>query len=249
MRDGAQAEVAKARHGRVVPVPANDLQLLLALGIVDQDLEQKAVELRHGQRVGALLLDGVLRCDHHEGIAERIVLAVDGDGALVHRLKQRGLRLGRGAVDLVGKQDLGEDRALGQHEAVGLEIEQVGAQHVARHQVGRELDAPELQRKGRGEGLGEERLGRPRHALDEDMAADKQAGQHQVHHLVLADHGLADLAADALSEAVYMLKVHQGSPVSIDISGGRRRWTWPCRRGRGRRSPRRQALRSRCSHA
>jgi hypothetical protein len=52
--------------------------------------------------------------------------------------------LGRGAVDLVAEQQLGEDRSLGQHETVGLEIEKVGPQHVARHQVGRELDATEF---------------------------------------------------------------------------------------------------------
>ena len=69
--------------------------------------------------------------------------------ALLHRLQQRRLRLGRRAVDLVGEQQLGEDRALRQRERVGLEVEQVGAEDVARHQVGRELDAPELQRQAR----------------------------------------------------------------------------------------------------
>jgi hypothetical protein len=36
--------------------------------------------------------------------------AVDGDVALGHRLEQRGLRLRRRAVDLVGEEDVREDR-------------------------------------------------------------------------------------------------------------------------------------------
>jgi len=54
--------------------------------------------VRLGQGIGALLLDRVLRRDHHELVAERMGLAVDGDRALVHRLQQRRLRLGRGRL-------------------------------------------------------------------------------------------------------------------------------------------------------
>jgi hypothetical protein len=38
--------------------------------------------------------------------------AVDGDLAFLHGLQEGGLGLGRGAVDLVGEQQVGEDRAL-----------------------------------------------------------------------------------------------------------------------------------------
>jgi hypothetical protein len=42
------------------------------------------------------------------------VCAADGRHlALLHRLQQRGLGLGRRAVDLVGQQQVGEDRARG----------------------------------------------------------------------------------------------------------------------------------------
>jgi hypothetical protein len=64
--------------------------------------EHEAVELRLGQGIGALLLDRVLRREHEErsgsgGACRRRHLALD------HRLEQRGLRLGRRAVDLVGE--------------------------------------------------------------------------------------------------------------------------------------------------
>jgi hypothetical protein len=79
-------------------------------GVVHADVEHEAVELGLGQRVGALLLDRVLRRQHEERVGQRVVFAADGDLALLHRLQQRGLRLGRGAVDLVGQHDVGEDR-------------------------------------------------------------------------------------------------------------------------------------------
>ncbi len=69
-------------------------------------LEQEAVELRLGQRIGALMLDRVLRGDDHEPAAELMGLAVDGHIALLHRLQQGGLGLRRRAVDLVGQQQL-----------------------------------------------------------------------------------------------------------------------------------------------
>ena len=63
----------------------------------------------------------------------------------LHGLQQRRLGLGRGAVDLIGQDDVGEDRALAQHEVVLLAVEDVAAGDVAGQQVGRELDALELQ--------------------------------------------------------------------------------------------------------
>ena len=46
-----------------------------------------------------------------KGRIERIGLAAGGDFVLLHRLQERGLGLRRRAVDLVGEQYVGEDRA------------------------------------------------------------------------------------------------------------------------------------------
>ena len=55
-------------------------------------LEQEAVELRLGQRVGALLLDGVLRGQHVERRRQRVRLTpLTATRLLLHRLQQRGL--------------------------------------------------------------------------------------------------------------------------------------------------------------
>ena len=60
--------------------------------------------------------------------------------------------------------------------------------------------------------LREQRLGGAGHALEQDVAADEQARQHQVDDLVLADHGLADLAAHALSDRADVADVHSPGP-------------------------------------
>ena len=57
---------------------------------------------------------------------------------------KRGLRLGAGAVDFVGHQELGEDRALDEAEGTAsalLVFKHFRADDVGRHQIGRELDA------------------------------------------------------------------------------------------------------------
>ena len=91
----------------------DDLELLVLARVVDQDVEHEPVELGLGQRIGAFLLDRVLRGQDEERVGQPVPLAADGDLPLLHRLEQRGLGLGRGAVDLVGQDDVGEDRARG----------------------------------------------------------------------------------------------------------------------------------------
>ena len=76
-----------------------------------QDLHQEAVELRFGQRIGAFHLDRILSGHHQERRFELVGGGAAGDGAFLHGFEQRGLRLGRGAIDLVGQHQVGEDRA------------------------------------------------------------------------------------------------------------------------------------------
>ena len=78
----------------------------------DVELEEEAVELGLGERVGPLHLERVLRREDDERLVEREGLAAHRDAVLLHRLEQRALRLGRGAVDLVGQDDVGEDGPL-----------------------------------------------------------------------------------------------------------------------------------------
>ncbi len=177
----------------------DDRRQLLAAGVADDQLEEEAVELRLGQRVRAFLLDRVLRGHHEERLLELVVLAADGDGAFLHRFEQGRLRLGRGAVDFVGQADLREDRPLLKLEeplAVGRLHHHVRAQDVGRHQVGRELDAREVQVERLGQRAHQQRLAQARHAFQQAVPADEQAGEHAVDDVVVPDDHAADLLAD-----------------------------------------------------
>ncbi len=57
------------------------------------------------------MLDRVLGGDHEEWLGQRVRMRIHSDLALVHGLEQRRLGLRSGAVDLVGQQDVGEDRS------------------------------------------------------------------------------------------------------------------------------------------
>ena len=116
-------------------------------------------------------------------------LLADGDLALLHRLEQRGLDLGRGAVDLVGEEDVAEDRAGLEAELAlaALGIVDVGAGHVRGQQVGGELDAAEvglevLRHRLDGAGLGE-----AGQALDQQVAVGEEADHHALDDLRLAE--------------------------------------------------------------
>ena len=84
-------------------------------------------------------------------------LSQDSDPAFLHGLKQGGLGLGGGPVDLVSEDNVGEERA-------GLEDELALAVHflkdgisrdISRQEVGSELDALGVQVEDPGEPLDE----------------------------------------------------------------------------------------------
>ena len=165
--------------------------------VVDLDVEHEAVELGFGQRVGAFLLDRVLRGDGEERIGERIGRLADGRLAFLHRLQQRGLGLGRRAVDFVGQQQVGEDRPFDEAErppAVLVFLQHVGARDVGGHQVGRELDALELEIEDLGQRADDQRLGQAWHADQQAMAAGEDRGENLLDHGVLANDHLLQLA-------------------------------------------------------
>ena len=170
--DRHRARVAAAGRLR------EDRALFVFVGIVDADVQQETVELRFGQRIGAGLLDRILRRQHEERRRQRVRRAGVADRALLHRFEQRRLRLRRRAVDLVGEQQVREHRA-----ALELEValagavvffEDLGADDVARHQVGRELDAAEIERERLAERAHEQRLAESRHAFEQAVAAGER---------------------------------------------------------------------------
>ena len=90
---------------------ADDLEFFIFAGIADVDVEHEPIELRFGQRIGAFLLDRVLRRQDEERLRQSMQLSAGGDLVFLHRFQQRRLRLGRRAVDFVGQDHVREDRA------------------------------------------------------------------------------------------------------------------------------------------
>ena len=124
---------------------------------------------------------------------------------LLHRLQQRRLRLRRGAVDLVGQHEVGEDRPgleLGSCAARRLLDEDVGADDVGGHQVGRELDAVELQSSDVGEGPHQHRLAEAGHAFQQRVAAGDRQISDCRDELVLADDDAARPRASIAARAI-----------------------------------------------
>ena len=154
------------------------------------------------------------------GSSSGIAHAGRRDLVLLHRLQERGLRLGRSAVDLVGEDHVGEDRPLDELHppaAVAGLFEDLGAGDVRRHQVGRELDSLELEVKDLGDRADEQRLRQPGRAGDQAMAAGEQADQELMRRLLLADDDLGELVLDPAAALVDLL---DGLPlifVGIDV--------------------------------
>ena len=129
------------------------------------------------------------------------------DLALLHHLEQRRLHLRGRAVDLVREQEVAEHRA-----ELGVERRVVGAvdaraDEVGRDEVGRELDAVERPAEHVGGRLHRQRLGEPRHALDQQMAARQQADQHALQHLILTGDHPPDLEQRLLESLLGLRRV------------------------------------------
>src|SRR5206468_5412805 len=77
-----------------------------------------------------------------------------------------------------------------------LFFDDVGTRHVRRHEIGSELDAPELEAKRLSNRSDKQRLRGSWKAGDEAMTADEQRDQNLVEHLFLADDRTADLLDD-----------------------------------------------------
>ena len=158
----------------------------------DHHVEHEAVKLRFGQWVSAFHFNRVLRREHEERFRQGMAHAGGGDLVLLHRFEQRGLRLGRSAVDFVGQNHVGEDRAGHKGHAPSLAgfLENFRACDVRRHEVGRELDALEPEMKDLRDGFHQECLGEAGRAGDETMPAGEQRDERLFDDLLLADDDL-----------------------------------------------------------
>ena len=127
--------------------------------------------------------------------------ASGGNAVFLHRFQQCRLRLGRGAVDFVGQHHVGEYRSALEFErfAPGLVLpDDVRADDVARHQIGGELDARELQVQNVRHGLHQLGLAYSGNAFQQHVAPREQAGHHPGNDFFVADDHTRYFISDQL---------------------------------------------------
>ncbi len=166
--------------------------------IAHRHLEQESVELGLGQGIGAgVHVDGVLGGDDDERPRHEMGHAVDRDAALLHHLEQCGLRLGRGAVDLVTDHDVGEDRPGTELELAGRLVEDRHPGDVGRQQVGCELDPVPRARHRLGDRPGQAGLAHAGHVLEQDVAFRDEGHEGVPDLVVLAVQPSGDVGEQA----------------------------------------------------
>ena len=125
--------------------------------------------------------------------------AVDADLAFGHRLQQGRLGLGRRPVDLVGHQQVGENRARTELEAARLHVVDRRAEQIGRQQIGRELHPREAQPQRRGERPRDQCLAHAGQIFDQHVTARQHGGQDQRERGALPDHHAFDLVEHRLA--------------------------------------------------
>ena len=172
---------------------ADDLNFVLAFGKIHGQFEQEPVQLGLGKRVGALVFDGVLRRRHDKRLGQQAADPVHADLTLFHGLQQRGLRLGRGPVDLVREHDVGEHRAFAEAEIGGVRVVDQRTGDIARHQIGCELHPFGIQVKCCREGAHHQGLRDAGNPLQEHMALGQQGDEEPGDRGILSHDGLGHL--------------------------------------------------------
>ena len=154
--------------------------------IAEFDPHEKTVELVFREEIGALEFVGILRGDHHEWGRKVMDLPLCAHCRFGHRLEERRLRPRGRAIDLVGEDDVGEDRPPPKQECAALPLQDRNPSNVRGKEIRSALDPTEGTVHAARQGLRQNRLSNPRHVLDEHMAASEQADDDPVDRLRIA---------------------------------------------------------------
>ena len=134
--------------------------------------------------------------------------ALDRRLAFLHRLQERRLGLRRRAVDLVGEEEVGEDRPGAELEVAVALVPDRRARDVGRHEIRRELNAREPHAQYPREGARRERLRETGVVLEQDVPVGEEAEQHELERLALADDRLLDLVEHPTGELPDLCQLH-----------------------------------------
>ena len=134
-----------------------------------------------------------MRREDEKRLLEEIRGVAYRDLPFLHRLQERALHLRRGAVNLVGKDDVSKNRPFLGRKGPVLLIENHRADKVCRKKVGGELNALELRVYGRCERFYGESFGEARHPLQQNVPPAEQPDEESLHHVLLPDDDPVDL--------------------------------------------------------
>jgi hypothetical protein len=208
----------EVEHAVVLGVVEQHLRLRFGTRIAERDAHHEAVELRLGQRVGALVLHRVLRGHDQERPRQLMRVLVHGHVALLHALEQPRLSLWRRSVDLVDQDHVGEHRPRPELEAVLALVVDVGADHVGGQQIGGALHARVLgvdraRQRPRQGGLADARV-----VLDQHVPLGQHRDQHVAQHAL----GGLDRPRDVVAQAYPQL----GNLRGVELRHGRHASPW-----------------------
>ena len=157
----------------------------VAIGIVDVDFHQEAVELRFGQRVSAFLLERVLGGHHEKRRFERAQLAAGGDLFFLHGFQQGTLHFCRGTVNFIRQDKVGEDRTASYHKFILLLVVNHSTDHVRRQQVRCKLNTAEFTVNGGGKGFDGQGFCQTGNTFQQYVALCQQPYQQSFYHVTL----------------------------------------------------------------
>jgi hypothetical protein len=183
------------------------LALLVRGRIAERHTNHEAVELRLGQRIGALVFDRVLRGDDDERPRQLVRVPVDRHVPLLHALEQAGLGLRRGPVHLVDEHHVGEHGAGPKLEAVLALVVDIRAHDVGRQKVGGALDARVLGVDRAGECTSQCGLADAGVVLDQDMALGEERHEHVADHRGGRLHRPGDVVPEPRAELCYLRRI------------------------------------------
>lgn len=188
---------AKGQSG--APAAAlQDLDLVLTGRIADGDADHEAVGLRLGELLCAGGAERILRRHDDEGLRDGVGLAVDREAPFLHDLKERGLCLRGGAVDLIGEEEIRHRAAGDVAKAAGGFVIHGKSRDIRGQDIGGELHTLVVKPERAGEGDGHGRLAHAGDVIDQDMAACQDGGQYTAEHIVLAQDGFACLSENGV---------------------------------------------------
>src|SRR5438477_3651210 len=118
--------------------------------------------------------------------------------ALLHRFEQGGLRPGRGSIDLVDQDDVGEDGAGDEAERTGDLVEHADTREVGGEEVGGRLDPGERPTDRCGEGAREGGLPHARNPLQQQVAIREHADRSRPDGVVVAGDDRGDVLREPL---------------------------------------------------